>query len=67
MLSQNIKELVNIHHLDFGEWEIAKNIIVMVLSDNVFCISFESAVYKLVIVRIGCDEMQMVINEPSWY
>ena len=61
-LSQNTQKLVNIYNLDFGEWGVAENIIVMVLGYDVFCVSLKSTVYKLVIVRIGCDKAQMIIH-----
>ena len=62
MLSQNTKELVNIYNLDFGERNIAENIIMMVLGYNVFRIGFECTIYKLVIIRICRDKMKMVID-----
>ena len=62
MLSQNTKELVNIYNLDFGERNIAENIIMMVLGYNVFRIGFECTISKLVIIRICSDKMKMVID-----
>ena len=62
MLSQNTKELVNINNLDFGEGGISENIIMVVLGYDVFCIGFESTIYKLVIIRICSNKMKMVID-----
>ena len=61
-LSQNTQKLVNINNLDFGEWGVAENIVMMVLGYDVFCVGFKGTIHELVIVRIGCDKAKMIIH-----
>ena len=62
MSAQYTKELVYIDNLNARERRLLEDIIMMVFSDDVFCICLEGAVNKLVIVRIGRNKSQMIIN-----
>lgn len=39
-----------------------EDIIVMVLGDDIFGVCLKCTIYKLVIIRVGCNQMQMKID-----
>jgi hypothetical protein len=59
---QNVEKLVNVYDLNMGKRRLLEDIVMMVLSDDVFCVSLEGAVNKLIIVRVCCNQMEMIIN-----
>lgn len=65
-LMQNVEKLVNVYDLNMGKRRLLEDIVMMVLSDDVFCVSLEGAVNKLIIVRVCCNQMEINKSEPFW-
>lgn len=61
-LTQNTKELVNIYDLNTREWGLLEDVVMMVLGDDVFCIGFEGAVHKLIVIWVCSNRTKMVVN-----
>ena len=62
-MMQKIQEVFKRHYINDGELYLAKNIVMMVVGDNVTCIGSNSTVNKLVVIRVGCDKVEMIISQ----
>lgn len=61
-LTQKAKKIVDVYNLNMRIWSLFKDIVVMVLGYDIFGICLKSTIYKFVIIRVGCNQMQMEID-----